>query len=65
MRVRATGLALALLLASAWFGSSWLTPSRADSSGALVVTTCGTLPLAYAAGSTRQLTVNTSGLVCL
>lgn len=33
-------------------------------SGALVVTTCGTLPQAYAAGSTRSLTVNTSGSLC-
>lgn len=32
--------------------------------GALVVTTCGTLPLAYIAGATRQLTVNTNGQVC-
>ena len=37
----------------------------ADSSGALVVATCGTLPLAYSVGSTRALTIDTNGLVCV
>lgn len=37
---------------------------RADTGGALVVATCGTLPQAYAVGSTRSLTVNTNGQVC-
>lgn len=32
--------------------------------GALVVATCGTLPQAYVAGSTRTWTVNTNGQVC-
>lgn len=34
------------------------------SSGALVVQTCGTLPQAYAAGSTRSVTVDTNGNLC-
>jgi hypothetical protein len=34
------------------------------SGGAFVVATCGTLPLAYAVGATRSLTVNTNGQVC-
>ena len=37
---------------------------RADTGGALVVATCGTLPIQYAVGSTRSLTVNTNGQVC-
>lgn len=38
---------------------------RADSgSGALVVSTCGSVPKAFAAGSTRSITVNTQGQVC-
>jgi hypothetical protein len=40
-------------------------PARAQGSGgALVVTTCGTLPGTYAVGATRSLTVNTNGQVC-
>lgn len=42
-----------------------LIPSSAQQGGALVVATCGTLPQAYAVGSVRQLTINTSGLLCL
>lgn len=37
---------------------------KADSGGALVVATCGSLPKAFAAGSTRSITVNTQGQVC-
>jgi hypothetical protein len=36
----------------------------ADDSGALVVQTCGTLPQPYAVGSTRQITVDTTGQLC-
>ena len=60
-------IGLVLLIAAALFANFLIPPPsavRADSSGALVVTTCGTLPLAYSVGSTRQLTVNTNGLVC-
>jgi len=32
--------------------------------GAKVVAVCGTLPQAYTAGSTRQLTVDVNGQVC-
>lgn len=36
----------------------------AQQGGALVVTTCGTLPQAFAVGSTRTLTVDTNGNLC-
>lgn len=49
-------LVIVLVVAVIW--------AKADTGGALVVTTCGTLPLAYAVGSTRSLTVNTNGQVC-
>ena len=61
MRQKAIGLALALLLASALFGSVL---TRADTSGALVLATCGSLPLAYAVGTTRSMTLNVNGQVC-
>lgn len=35
-----------------------------SSSGALVVTTCGTLLQAYTVGSTRTITVDTNGNTC-
>ena len=38
--------------------------AKADNGGALVVATCGVLPLVFAVGSTRSLTVNTSGQIC-
>ena len=38
--------------------------NSASAQDALVVATCGTLPQAYATGSTRQLTVDTSGRIC-
>jgi len=41
------------------------TSLKADGGGAYVVATCGTLPVAYAVGSTRSITVNTSGQACL
>lgn len=47
-------LTLALLFASA----------SAHAQDALVVTTCGTLPLAYTAGATRQPTVDVNGNTC-
>lgn len=34
------------------------------SAGALVVQTCGTLGQQFSVGSTRQLTVDTTGVVC-
>ena len=43
----------------------WVSQPKAQfSSGALVVQTCGVLPLAYAIGSTRQLTLDTNGNTC-
>lgn len=36
----------------------------ASAQDALVVTTCGTMPLAYSAGATRQLTVDINGKLC-
>jgi hypothetical protein len=58
-----------------WFGPivigaviltvAWMFSARAQTGGgALVVTTCGTPPLAFTVGATRQLTVNTNGQVC-
>lgn len=38
--------------------------SAQGSGGALVVATCGTLPIAYSVGATRALTVNVNGQVC-
>ncbi len=38
-------------------------PAHAQT-GALVVTTCGTLPLAYAPGATRPVTINVNGQLC-
>jgi hypothetical protein len=38
--------------------------SAAQAQDALVVQTCGTLPLAYAPGATRLLTVDTTGKLC-
>lgn len=59
---------IAFLLALTFF-TVWSIVANRDlkaqgSGGALVVVTCGTLPLAYTAGSTRALTVNTNGQVC-
>jgi len=39
--------------------------TRAQGSGALVVSVCGTLPNAYSVGATRQITVNTAGQTCV
>ena len=60
MRQKAIGLALALLFASGLF----VDLSRAQS-GALVVQTCGTLPLAYKPGATRSNTVDVNGNACV
>lgn len=35
-----------------------------SSDAALVVATCGTVPVTYTAGQIRQLTVDTNGNVC-
>lgn len=51
----------------ALWGIASVAPTRLQAqsgNGARVVATCGTLPQAYSAGSTRQVTVNTSGQVC-
>ena len=55
---------LAVLAVSALWLTAYLQNSRAQTSGATVVATCGTLPQAYVAGTTRNLTVNTNGQVC-
>jgi hypothetical protein len=49
---------LALLLAAVNF------PQNARAQGALVVTTCGTLPLAYKAGANQPLTQDVNGNAC-
>ncbi len=41
-----------------------LLPLATSADAAMVVTTCGTLPTPYAAGSTRSWTVNTNGQLC-
>ncbi len=46
-------LALALML-----------PLGTSADAAMVVTTCGTLPVAYPAGTTREWTVDTTGKLC-
>ncbi len=58
MTARATGLVL-LLLVSGLYAD----PSRAQSS-ALVVTVCGTLPLAFKAGATQPITQDVTGTLC-
>lgn len=58
-------LAFALALGVASLVISSLTlKAQTTGGGALVVATCGTLGQQFAVGSTRQLTVNTSGQVC-
>lgn len=54
-------LLLALVLLVMW----GVYANAQSGSGALVVASCGTVPVTYAVGSTRQITVNTSGQVCL
>lgn len=34
------------------------------SNAALVVATCGTVPITYTAGQVRQITVDTTGKIC-
>jgi hypothetical protein len=46
------------------WGLSIVVPRAQSGGGALVVTTCGTLPQAFVPGSTRSLTVNTNGVLC-
>lgn len=50
-----------LIVATAFFLAA---QARADNVEALVVATCGTVPVTYAVGSTRQVTVDTNGQVC-
>lgn len=38
--------------------------AHAQSGGARVVSACGTLGQTYAVGSTRQVTVDTNGVLC-
>ena len=53
------------LLVAMFFVVACASLLKADTgSGALVVLTCGTLPLQFAVGATRSLTVNTNGQVC-
>ncbi len=47
-----------------FLGIALLLPLCTSADAALVVTTCGTLPQAYTAGSTRPLTVDTTGKLC-
>src|ERR1700689_3598393 len=44
--------------------SCLILPQGARAQGALVVTTCGTLPKTYAPGATRQVTVDINGNIC-
>ncbi len=46
-----------------WLLFGFVLPAQAQT-GALVVTTCGTLPLAYAPGATRPVTINVNGQLC-
>ena len=47
-----------------WIASN-SAPRSQSGGGALVVASCGTLPQAYAVGSTRQPTVTTNGITCV
>ena len=60
MRVIPVVLAGSLLLLGAYIAR----PKAQVAVGALVVQTCGVLPQAFVAGSTRSLTVDVNGNTC-
>lgn len=60
MRLVPVIMAGALLLLGVYIAR----PKAQGTVGALVVQTCGTLPTAFAVGSTRSLTVDVNGVTC-
>jgi len=57
LAVVSVGAALALV-------GAMISPRAQSGGGALVVQTCGVLPQAFTAGSTRSLTVDVNGNTC-
>ena len=53
-----------LVVTIAWWLNDHLKAKAQGGGGALVLTTCGTLPLAYPVGATRAVTVDVNGNLC-